>query len=58
MCGRGGEGDRVVVRDSATQYCCSAAPVASRGMNSRMGRNESNANYDVTFEQEPSHAKW
>jgi hypothetical protein len=30
----------VVVRDSATQYCCSAAPFASRCMNSRMGRNE------------------
>jgi len=43
----------MVVRDSATQYCCSAAPVASRGMNSRMGRNVGKkANYDAAFEQE------
>jgi len=49
----------VVVRDSAPQYCCSAAPVASRGMNSRTGRNEeNNANYDGAFEQELSDAKW
>ena len=36
----GGGRNKVVVCDSATQYCCSAAPVAPRGINSRMGRDE------------------
>jgi hypothetical protein len=52
-------GNKEIVRDSATRYCCSAASLASRGISSPMGRNEeNNANQDAAFEQELSDAKW